>query len=88
MFCHWLGRNFKNNIENKVTHPTIEIVFWNASHDRDFDMAFKVKYPVYNFYKSVNGISVFSKSEIKILNETSSIYATTVMNFKTYNLNV
>lgn len=107
----WLGRSFKINIENKVTHPAIEIVFWNASHDRDFDEAFKVnkgvpdilvlaedgdfkisafklKYPVYNFYKSVYGISIFSKSEIKILNETSSKYATSVVNFQTYNLNI
>ncbi|MEP5339055.1 MAG: endonuclease/exonuclease/phosphatase family protein [Algibacter sp.] len=107
----WFGRSFKINSADKIIETDIEIVFWNASHDRNFDEAFKenkgvpdilvlaehgdfqintfkLKYPVYHFYRSIRGISIFSKSEIKILDETTSKYKTNIINFETYNLNV
>lgn len=107
----WLGRSFKINIPDAVSSKAVEIVFWNTSHDRDFNDAFKasgsipdilvlaehgdfktstfkLKYPDYNFYRSFKGISIFSKSEIKILNETTSKYATSIIHFETNNLNM
>lgn len=107
----WLGRSFKINSADRITDTDIEIVFWNASHDRNFDEAFnenmgvpdililaehgdfqindfKLKYPIYHFYRSIRGLSIFSRSEIKILNETSSKYKTNIINFETYSLNI
>ena len=107
----WLGRSFKINSADRITDTDIEIVFWNASHDRNFDEAFKenmgvpdililaehgnfqindfkLKYPIYHFYRSIRGLSIFSRSEIKILNETSSKYGTNIINFETYSLNI
>lgn len=36
----WLSRSFKINITEAVGETDIEIVFWNASHDRNFEDAF------------------------------------------------
>ena len=35
----WLGRSFKVHIPDKIFEDDLEVVFWNASRDNDFDMA-------------------------------------------------
>jgi len=105
----WLSRSFKINFADTIKAKDVEIVFWNASHDRNFEDVFvkdesipdvvvlvehgiydvnkiKLKYPEYYFYKSIRGISVFSKSELKILNETTSKFKTNSLKFKTKNI--
>jgi len=37
----WLGRSFKIHIPDKITDNDLEIVFWNASRDNNFEMALK-----------------------------------------------
>ena len=36
----WFGRSFKINIPEDVKETDIEVVFWNASHDRGFQESF------------------------------------------------
>lgn len=36
----WLSRSFKIHFAEKIKESDIEIVFWNASHDNDFESAF------------------------------------------------
>ncbi len=36
----WLGRSFKVNLPEDIIDTDIEVVFWNASHDRGFQEAF------------------------------------------------
>tara|TARA_R110002096_G_scaffold137682_8_gene291168 strand:- start:159 stop:1037 length:879 start_codon:yes stop_codon:yes gene_type:complete len=40
LFIVWLGRSFKINFPEDIKETDLEIVFWNASHDRDFEDAF------------------------------------------------
>ena len=37
----WLGRSFKIHIPENVKDSDLEVVFWNASRDNDFEEAFK-----------------------------------------------
>jgi hypothetical protein len=37
----WLAGSFKIHFPEKISDTDLEIVFWNASHDNDFEMAFK-----------------------------------------------
>lgn len=106
----WLSKSFKINSSEGIKETDLEIVFWNASHDRNFDEAFKVnnsvpdvlvlvedgeynlkhfelKYPNYFFYESIRGISVFSKTPIKVLDETTSNYKTNIINFEIEEIN-
>jgi len=102
----WLNRSFKINFADDVKNSDIEIVFWNASRDKDFEDVFienavipdvvvlvehgaynvnkiKLKYPEYYFYKSDTGISIFSKSELKILKEISTKFKNNIIKFNT-----
>ena len=106
----WLGRSFRIHIAEDIKETDIEVVFWNASHDRDFEEAFNVnkgipdvlalvehgkftveafqqKYPQYNFYRSIRGISIFSRTPLKIINETTSKYKSNFINFETQGIN-
>ena len=38
----WLGRSFKINLPEEIKESDLEIVFWNASHDRGFQESFIV----------------------------------------------
>ena len=38
----WVSRSFKVHIAEDIEDTDLEIVFWNATHFRDFDAAFKV----------------------------------------------
>lgn len=110
LFIVWLSRSFKINFSQDIKETDIEIVFWNASHDRGFEEAFienngipdvlvlgehgrynidkiRLKYPENYFYKSIRGISIFSKNTIKILEETTSKYKTNIIKFKTNGIN-
>lgn len=106
----WMGRSFKINSSEEINAADLEIVFWNASHDRNFEEAFienenipdvlvlsehgkyrlkkiQSKYSNYHFYKSIRGISIFSKTPIKILDETTSNYKTNIINFEVDTVN-
>lgn len=106
----WLGRSFRIHIADDFKETDLEVVFWNASHDRNFEEAFNVnggvpdvlvlvehgefqvkefqqKYPNYNFYRSVRGISIFSKTPMKIIYETTSKYQSNFINFETQGVN-
>ncbi|WP_170179786.1 endonuclease/exonuclease/phosphatase family protein [Flavivirga rizhaonensis] len=106
----WLGRSFRIHIAEDIKETDLEVVFWNASHDRDFEEAFNVnegipdvlvlvehgefivkefqqKYPDYNFYRSIRGVSIFSRTPLKIINETISKYKSNFINFETQGIN-
>ncbi len=106
----WLGRSFSIHITEDIKETDIEVVFWNATHERNFEDAFNTnkgipdvlalvehgkfqvtefqkKYPDYNFYRSIRGISIFSKTALKIINETTSKYKSNFINFETQGLN-
>ncbi|WP_303316791.1 endonuclease/exonuclease/phosphatase family protein [Flavivirga abyssicola] len=106
----WLGRSFRIHFADDIKETDLEVVFWNASHDRDFEEAFNVnegipdilvlvehgefivkefqqKYPDYNFYRSIRGISVFSRTPLKIINETTSKYKSNFINFESQGIN-
>lgn len=38
----WLGRSFKIHFSEEIKASDIEIVFWNASHDNNFEDAFNI----------------------------------------------
>ncbi len=101
----WLGRSFKIHFSEDIKETDLEVVFWNASHNRDFDDAFninnsipdvlvlvedgvynledfKLKYPKYYFHESIRGISIFSKTPLKILDEITSNHKTNIINFE------
>lgn len=40
LLLFWLGRSFKIHIPEAINESDIEIVFWNASHDRNIEDAF------------------------------------------------
>ena len=40
LFIVWLSRSFKINFPEDINETDLEIVFWNASHDRNFEDAF------------------------------------------------
>ena len=110
LLLFWLGRSFKIHIPEEINESDIEVVFWNASHERNLEDAFNIsgnipdvfvlvehgkysvdrlqlKYSDYYFYKSINGISVFSKLPIELIDDISSNYGTNIVNFETYNIN-
>ena len=110
LLLFWLGRSFKIHIPEEINESDIEVVFWNASHERNLEDAFDIsgnipdvfvlvehgkysvdrlqlKYSDYYFYKSINGISVFSKLPIELIDDISSNYGTNIVNFETYNIN-
>ena len=110
LLIFWLGRSFKIHIPEEINESDIEVVFWNASHERNLEDAFNIsgdipdvfvlvehgkysvdrlqlKYSDYYFYKSINGISVFSKLPIELIGDISSNYGTNIVNFETYNIN-
>lgn len=110
LLLFWLGRSFKIHIPEEINESDIEIVFWNASHERNLEDAFDIsgnipdvfvlvehgkysvdrlqlKYSDYYFYKSINGISVFSKLPIELIDDISSNYGTNIVKFETYNIN-
>ena len=110
LLLFWLGRSFKIHIPEEINESDIEVVFWNASHERNLEDAFNIsgnipdvfvlvehgkysvdrlqsKYSDYYFYKSINGISVFSKLPIELIGDISSNYGTNIVNFETYNIN-
>ncbi|OEK09576.1 hypothetical protein A8C32_12800 [Flavivirga aquatica] len=109
LFIVWLLRSFRVSIVGTIKETDLEVVFWNASHDRDFEEAFnenngipdvlamvehgdyniesvRLKYPDYYFYRSIMGISIFSKTPLQILKETTSNYKTNIIKFETNNL--
>ncbi len=106
----WLGRSFRIHIAEDIEETDIEVVFWNATHERNFEDAFNTnngipdvlvlvehgkfkvkefqqKYPDYNFYRSIRGISIFSRTPLKIINETTSNYKSNFINFETQDIN-
>ena len=110
LLLFWIGRSFKIHIPEEINESDIEIVFWNASHERNLEDAFDIsgnipdvfvlvehgkysvdrlqlKYSDYYFYKSINGISVFSKLPIELIDDISSNYGTNIVKFETYNIN-
>ena len=110
LLLFWLGRSFKTHIPEEINESDIEVVFWNASHERNLEDAFDIsgnipdvfvlvehgkysvdrlqlKYSDYYFYKSINGISVFSKLPIELIDDISSNYGTNIVKFETYNIN-
>jgi len=110
LLLFWLGRSFKIHIPEEINESDIEVVFWNASHERNLEDAFNIngniadvfvlvehgkysvdrlqsKYSDYYFYKSISGISVFSKLPIELIDDISSNYGTNIVNFETYNIN-
>ena len=110
LLLFWLGRSFKIHIPEEINESDIEVVFWNASHERNLEDAFNIngniadvfvlvehgkysvdrlqsKYSDYYFYKSISGISVFSKLPIELIGDISSNYGTNIVNFETYNIN-
>ncbi|MDC1227071.1 endonuclease/exonuclease/phosphatase family protein [Algibacter sp.] len=110
LLIFWLGRSFKIHIPEEINESDIEVVFWNASHERNLEDAFNIngnipdvfvlvehgkysvdrlqsKYSDYYFYKSINGISVFSKLPIELIGDISSNYGTNIVKFETYNIN-
>jgi hypothetical protein len=110
LLLFWLGRSFKIHIPEEINESDIEVVFWNASHERNLEDAFDIsgnipdvfvlvehgkysvdrlqlKYSDYYFYKSINGISVFSKLPIELIDDISSNYGTNIVDFETYNIN-
>ena len=109
LLLFWLGRSFKIHIPEEINESDIEVVFWNASHERNLEDAFDIsgnipdvfvlvehgkysvdrlqlKYSDYYFYKSINGISVFSKLPIELIDDISSNYGTNIVKFETYNI--
>ncbi len=101
----WLGRSFKIHFSEDIKDTDLEIVFWNASHNRNFEDAFevnktipdvlvlaedgeynledyKLKYSKYYFYESIRGISIFSKTPLKISDEITSQHKTNIINFE------
>ena len=42
LLIFWLGRSFKINTSEDIEETNLEVVFWNASHDRGFEESFKV----------------------------------------------
>ncbi|MDB4402163.1 endonuclease/exonuclease/phosphatase family protein [Algibacter sp.] len=110
LLLFWLGRSFKIHIPEEINESDIEVVFWNASHERNLEDAFDIsgnipdvfvlvehgkysvdrlqlKYSDYYFYKSINGISIFSKLPIELIDDISSNYGTNIVKFETYNIN-
>ena len=110
LLLFWLGRSFKIHIPEEINESDIEIVFWNASHERNLEDAFDIsgnipdvfvlvehgkysvdrlqlKYSDFYFYKSINGISIFSKLPIELIDDISSNYGTNIVKFETYNIN-
>lgn len=110
LLIFWLGRSFKIHIPEEINESDIEVVFWNASHERNLEDAFNIsgdipdvfvlvehgkysvdrlqlKYSDYYFYKSIRGISVFSKLPIVLVDDISSNYGTNIVKFETYNIN-
>ncbi len=78
----------ENNLEDafKINDgiPDILVMVEHGSYKTNF---FNDKYPNYHFYKSDAGISIFSKSPLKIINEASSKFNTNFIHFETSGVN-
>ena len=103
----WLSRSFRISFPKDIKETDVEVVFWNASRDNDFDIAItennnsmpdvlvltettnvdfqnlQLKHPNIYLYKSKRELEIFSKTPIQIINEETSKYKTTVIHFKT-----
>ncbi|ULC59609.1 endonuclease/exonuclease/phosphatase family protein [Flaviramulus sp. BrNp1-15] len=103
----WLFRSFRISFPKDIKETDVEVVFWNASRDNDFDIAItennnsmpdvlvltettnvdfqnlQLKHPNIYLYKSKRELEIFSKAPIQILSEETSTYKTTVIHFKT-----
>ena len=109
LFILWMGRSYKLHFHETIKENDLEIVFWNAGHNRTFTEAFKVnnsipdvmvlvegcknnietlkkEYPNYHFYLSKEEIAIFSKTEIKRVEEKKAFFSTTVINFTVNNI--
>ena len=42
LLLFWLGRSFKIHITEEINESDIEVVFWNASHERNLEDAFNI----------------------------------------------
>ena len=42
LLLFWLGRSFKIHIPEEINESDIEVVFWNASHERNLEDAFDI----------------------------------------------
>ncbi|AUP79632.1 endonuclease/exonuclease/phosphatase family protein [Flavivirga eckloniae] len=64
----WLGRSFKVHISETVNERDLEVVFWNASHERNFQ-------DVFNKSDSIPDVVVLAEYHGKILEETKLKYS-------------
>lgn len=63
----WLGRSFKIHIPEAISENDLEIVFWNASHERNFQDAF-------NENNSIPDVMILVEYHGDILTETKLKY--------------
>lgn len=70
-------------IESKSTPDVLVLV---ESKERDIS-ELQIKYPNYYFYSAIREICIFSKTPISIINEESSKFKSTVVNFQTAGIN-
>lgn len=63
----WLGRSFKISIAERINNTDVEVVFWNASHDRDFIDVFKQ-------FEKIPNVVVLSEYHGNYLTETKKQY--------------
>jgi len=78
----------KRNLEDAFDiSGNIPDVFVLVEHGKYSVDRLQLKYSDYYFYKSINGISVFSKLPIELIDDISSNYGTNIVKFETYNIN-
>jgi hypothetical protein len=83
----WNGSH-KRNVEDAFDlNKGIPDVLVLVEHGQFKVKKIRNKYPNYFLYVFKNGISVFSKTSIKFLNEVSSNYKTTIINFEAEGIN-
>ncbi|WP_299550766.1 endonuclease/exonuclease/phosphatase family protein [Seonamhaeicola sp.] len=107
----WLSRSFKIHFPDAIDETDVEVVFWNATHYREFEDVFeedgsipdvvvlveyhgdyleeaRTNYSKYHFYESsAEEMGIFSKEPIQVIQVMPSKYGSTVINFKTHDLN-
>jgi len=77
----------KRNLEDAFDiSGNIPDVFVLVEHGKYSVDRLQLKYSDYYFYKSINGISVFSKLPIELIDDISSNYGTNIVKFETYNI--
>ena len=78
----------KRNLEDAFDiSGNIPDVFVLVEHGKYSVDRLQLKYSDYYFYKSINGISIFSKLPIELIDDISSNYGTNIVKFETYNIN-